>query len=62
MQILDLIIPLQVALAPRIHAIWSVVENFRPVSSQIALKTRDYLYKIILTNLVLNKRSARALS
>ena len=42
---------------------WLVDEiSFRSVLSQIALETRDYLYKIILTNFVLNEWSARALS
>ena len=37
---------MQVALALRIHAIWSVVEKFLVLLSQIALETRNYLYKL----------------
>ena len=63
MQLLNLIMQMQVALAQRLRAIWLVIENLsRSVLSQIALETRDYLNKIILTNFVWNEWSARALS
>ena len=37
---------MQVALALQVHAIWFVFENFSSDFSQIALETRDYLYKL----------------
>ena len=56
MQLLNLIMQMQVALAQRLRAIWLVIENLsRSVLSQIALETRDYLNKIILTNFVWNE-------
>ena len=46
---------MQVALALQVHAILVSLKFSRSVLSQIALETRDYLYKIILTNFVLNE-------